>query len=444
MADKAIGLDYTSANLAGKPPLDPGVRLRLSAMMFLQFAVWGSWFVVFSNYCMAPARSGGLGFDGAQTGSLYGTVALGAIISTLFAGQLADRVLSSEYLMAIFHLLGAVLLVAMATIHGYAALWWTSLAYALLYNPTIAISSSLSFHNVPDAARDFPMLRVFGTLGWIAANLAVDHVLPSISHLKPEAVASSNWPLLMAAVLSAGLGLFSFALPHTPPSGQKGDTLAFLKALRLLKDSSFAIFFSISFLITIAMAFYYGFIGKFEQSVGVTQIATISVIGQAVEIAFMLLLPIALIKLGMKWVLGVGMAAWVLRYLLFSMQHPFVVVIIGIALHGVCFDFFFAAGFIHTDNKSPASIRASAQAFYTFLTYGVGMWIGNMISGEVVNHWTAANGSIAWTKVWLVPAAIAAFCLLLFLGLWHDRPGKLEEEEFRELAPILVTPLPEA
>lgn len=439
---EGVALDYQSRALSAKPPLAMNIRWRLSVMMFLQFAVWGAWFVVFGNYVMAKPANGGLGFDGSQNGSLYGTVALGAIFSTLFAGQLADRVLSSELLMAIFHLVGAALLVGMATIHGYAALWWTALAYSLLYNPTIAISSSLSFHNVPDASRDFPMLRVFGTLGWIAANLAVDHILPAITHMSSEAVASSNKPLLMAAVLSAGLGIFSFALPHTPPSGQKGDALAFLKAIRLLKDSSFAIFFTISFLLTIAMAFYYGFIGKFEQSVGVTQIASISVIGQTVEIVFMLLLPIALLRLGMKWVLGVGMAAWVLRYVLFSMQHPFILVLIGIGLHGLCFDFFFAAGFIHTDNKAPASIRASAQAFYTFLTYGVGMWIGNELSGVLVDHFTV-NQTIEWGKVWLVPAAMAAVCLVLFVALWHDRPGKLEDEPLAA-APLAAPPIPEA
>lgn len=439
---EGVTLDYQSGALSAKPPLAMTLRWRLSVMMFLQFAVWGAWFVVFSNYCMAPTSNGGLGFDGAQTGSLFGTVALGAIFSTLFAGQLADRVLSSELLMAIFHLLGGLLLVGMATIHSFGALWWTALAYALMYNPTIAISSSLSFHNVPDAARDFPMLRVFGTLGWIAANLAVDHVLPHITHMSSIAVASSNRPLLMAAVLSFALGIFSFMLPHTPPSGQKGDALAFLKAIRLLKDSSFAIFFAISFLITIAMAFYYTFIGKFEQAVGVTQVASISVIGQTVEIVFMLLLPIALLRLGMKWVLGVGMAAWVVRYVLFSMQHPFIVVLIGIGLHGLCFDFFFAAGFIHTDNKAPASIRASAQAFYTFLTYGVGMWIGNELAGVLLDHFTV-NQSIAWGKVWLVPAAMAAVCLALFLVLWRDRPGKLEDESL-VAGPIAAPPIPEA
>lgn len=439
-------LDHSSANASAKPPLAMGIRWRLSIMMFLQFAVWGSWFVVFSNYCMAPIARGGLGFDGGQTGSLYGTVALGAIFSTLFAGQIADRLLSSEYLMAIFHLGGALLLVGMATIHGYAALWCTALGYSLLYNPTIAISSSLSFHNVPDAGRDFPTLRVWGTIGWIAANLAVDHVLPLVTHVKAEVVAQTNQPLLMAAVLSAALGLFSFMLPHTPPTGKKGDAIPFVRALRLVRDPSFAIFFAISFLITIAMAFYYGFIGKFEQSVGVTQIATTSVIGQGVEILFMLLLPLALLRLGMKWVLGIGMAAWVVRYGLFSLGHPFYLILIGIALHGVCFDFFFAAGFIHTDNKSPTSIRASAQAFYTFLTYGVGMWIGNVISGQVVNHFTDSSGTIAWAKVWLVPAAIAAVCLVLFVVLWKDRPGKLEEEtDPRRLAvDPMAAALPEA
>jgi hypothetical protein len=244
--------------------------------------------------------------------------------------------------------------------------------------------------------------------------------------LTSEAVSNSNQPLLMAAVLSAALGIFSFALPHTPPSGKKGDSLAFLRALKLLRDPSFAIFFGISFLITIAMAFYYGFLGQFVGSLGVTQIATTSVIGQGIEILFLLLLPVALKRFGMKWVLGIGMAAWAVRYGLFSLGHPFILVLVGIALHGVCFDFFFAAGFIHTDNKAPAAIRASSQAFYTFLTYGVGMYIGNVISGQVVNRFTTSAG-VEWSKVWAVPGVAALICLVLFVFLWRDKPGKIDE-----------------
>ena len=419
MADTAAP-NYASPS--AKPPLDMGVRLRLSVMMFLQFAVWGAWFTVFNIYCGTPLAEGGLGFTGTQIGSLYGTMALGAIISTMIAGQLADRLLSSEYLMAIFHIGGAALLYAMAQIHDYNTLWYVALAYALLYNPTLSISNSLAFHNIPDATRDFPTLRVLGTIGWIAAGFAVGYLLPAGSN-------QTNRPLLLAAGLSLALGAFSLALPHTPPTGKKGDAVPFLRALRLLGDPSFGIFFGISFIITIALAFYYGFASPFLKELNVKPAPeVVMTYGQMSEIFFMLLLPFALKRFGMKGVLTVGMAAWAVRYGLFSLMHPMVLIIIGVALHGVCFDFFLAAGFIHTDNKAPSEIRGSAQALFSFLTYGVGMWIGNEISGRVVDHFTTAS-VVNWSRVWAVPAVGAAACLVLFLALWRDKPGKVAGAE---------------
>jgi nucleoside transporter len=430
MAESIARLDQ--ADGATKPPLDMGVRMRLSVMMFLQFAVWGTWFTVWNVYLKAPVTKGGLGFSGTQIGSLYGTMALGAIFSMMVAGQLADRLVSSEYLMAGFHLIGAVLLYAMANVHDYNTLWWTALAYALVYNPTLTISNSLAFSNIPDATRDFPSLRVLGTAGWIVVGLSVSFLLPADAQ-------SSNKPLLMAAGLSVILGLFSFALPHTPPSGKQGDMFPFVRAFGLLRNPSFGIFFGISFVITIALAFYYTFAGTFLESTGVKAISAVMTIGQFSEVGFMLLLPFALKRFGMKGVLGIGMAAWALRYGLFSLEKPFALVLIGVALHGVCFDFFLAAGFIHTDNKAPAAIRGSAQALFSFLTYGVGMWIGNEISGRVVDHFTTKGvvtskgivDVIHWSSVWMVPAVGAVICLVLFLLLWRDTVGKVEDDGAR-------------
>jgi nucleoside transporter len=351
-------------------------------------------------------------------------MALGAIISTMFAGQLADRVMSSEYLMAIFHLGGAALLFGMAKVQDFGSMWWLALGYALLYNPTLAISNSLAFHNIPDATRDFPTLRVLGTIGWIVAGFSVDFVLGT-------GAAATNKPIMMAAVLSVVLGLFSLALPHTPPSGQRSSAFPFLQAFGLLKDFSFGIFFGISFAITIALAFYYTFTSNFLTDLGVQKVPTVMTFGQMSEIFFMLLLPFGLKRFGMKGVLCVGMCAWAARYGLFSLGHPFALVLIGVILHGVCFDFFLAAGFIHTDNKAPAEIRGSAQALFTFLTYGVGMWIGNIISGYVVQNFTTKvalptpHDVTNWSKVWLVPAIGAAACLVLFILLWRDTPEKV-------------------
>lgn len=409
------------------PPLEMSLRIRLSVMMFLQFAVWGAWFVVLGRYLSSEE----LNFNNTQIGSIYGTMALGAIFSMMLAGQLADRFLASEYLMAIFHLAGAVLLYYMAQVKTYNEFWWIAFAYALVYNPTLAISNSLTFANIPDATRDFPSLRVLGTIGWIAAGLAVDFVLPAGSDV-------TNRPLLLAAGLSAALGLFSLALPHTPPSGKTGDALPFLRAFGLLRDPSFAIFFTLSFAITIALAFYYGFTNIFLGDVKVSNIATTMSFGQMSEIGFMLVLPFALRYLGMKWVLATGMAAWALRYFFFSYAasgQPFVLILLGVILHGVCFDFFLAAGFIHTDNKAPASIRGSAQALFSFLTYGVGMWIGNEVSGRVVDFYTVDQVK-NWESIWFVPAVGAAICLGLFILLWRDTPGKLEDTSVAPMTPM--------
>lgn len=411
----AANRDYDTP--ADGPAFDFGVWIRLSIMMFLQFAVWGAWFVVLGRYLGTT-----LGFSATQIGSVVGTMALGAILSMMIAGQLADRVLASEYLMAIFHLIGAGLLYLLAQVTSFGAFWWVAFAYALVYNPTLTIANSLAFANIRRSSH-FAWVRVFGTIGWIAPAWAIDFLLPANSDV-------TNRPLLLAAGLSVALALFSFALPHTPPSGKKGDALPFLRAFGLLRDSSFAVFFGLSFAITIALAFYYGFTNVFLGEVGVRNIATTMSLGQVAEILFMVLLPLALLWLGMKWVLAIGMLAWAVRYFLFASAAdgtPYSFILLGVLLHGLCFDFFLAAGFIHTDNKAPASIRASAQALFSFLTYGVAMWIGNMVSGIVVDHYTR-DGLRNWASIWMVPAIGAAACLLLFVVLWRDRPGKVEEE----------------
>lgn len=432
MSESVGALDYTAAS-EQKPAFDLGVWLRLAVMMFLQFAVWGAWFVVLGRYLGETLK-----FNGTQIGSVYGTMALGAILSMMVAGQLADRVLASEWLMAIFHLVGAGLLFLLAQMKGFGGFWWVAFAYALVYNPTLAISNSLAFANIRESTH-FAWVRVFGTIGWIVAGLAVDFLLPKGSDV-------TNRPLLLAAGLSLVLGVFSFVLPHTPPAGKGGGGVPFLKAFGLLRDPSFAIFFGLSFAITIALAFYYTFTNVFLGDIKVKNVATTMSFGQMSEIVFMLLLPFALRWFGMKWVLAIGMAAWALRYAFFSVAadgFPFGLVLAGVILHGLCFDFFLAAGFIHTENKAPASIRGSAQALFSFLTYGVGMWIGNMISGRVVDHYSP-GGFHNWAAIWMVPAIGAGACLILFVLLWRDRPGKLAEEveDARgfPIEPVAITP----
>ena len=412
------------------PPLQAVPRVQLSVMMFLQFAVWGAWFVTFGN------RLGAIGL-GDYVGSMYGTMALGTIFAPLIVGQIADRYFASEKLMGLLHLAGAGLLYAMAQFESVAGLppeqvaaaswkfWGLALAYSLVYSPTLSLSNTVAFANVPDGGRDFPSLRVFGTIGWIAAGLFVGKVL-SLAIDKP---AESNGPFLLAAGLSAALGVFSFLLPHTPPKGQAGDALPFLKAVGLLQNFSFAVFFGASFLITIVLAFYYGYTGVFiADKHKVTDVSSTMAIGQVAEMVILPFLPLFLFRFGMKWVLALGMLCWGIRYGAFALAPAdnagFYLMLFGIALHGICFDFFFAAGFIHVDSEAPAEIRGSAQALFVFLTYGVGMWLGNTLSEQVARMTTTTVGTVKttdWQTFWLIPAAGVLAALAVFVLFFRGK-----------------------
>jgi nucleoside transporter len=394
-----------------------GLRLNLSGMMFLQFAVWGAWFVVFYPYLT------GKGFSDQQAGALIGNMALGAILSSLFAGYIADRFFSSERMMAVLHLAGAGLLYGMAQIQNkeeYWSLFAVSLAYSLLYNPTLTLANAITFRHVPDATRDFPSVRVLGTLGWIAVGFLIDLLFARDG----RTAADTNGPLLLAAALSAVLGLYCLFLPHTPPTAAAGEAIPFLKALRLFKNFSFAVFFSVSFVITIVLAFYFTSTSAFlKEAAGVTQIGSTMLIGQVCELIFLPLLPLFLWRMGMKWVLALGMLCWGIRYALFSQGGPegwpFVLVILGVALHGFCFDFFFAAGFIHVDNQAPRDIRASGQALFSFLTYGVGMWLGNLLAGKLMEVYAGD-----WYHFWLVPCIGVLASLAVFVLFFRQRAPK--------------------
>jgi nucleoside transporter len=436
-----------------------GLRLNLSVMMFLQFAVWGAWFTVLGNYLTQ------LGFAGDSIGQIYGTMALGTIVAPLIVGQVADRFVPSQWLMALLHLAGSGVLYWMAQIKpasgaeadiSQAATLFFSVAllYALIYSPTLALANTIAFTHVPDGQRDFPGLRVFGTIGWIAAGMLVGMVLPRYAadlapmFGVPAELATdpkrTNLPILMASAFSAVLGLWSLILPHTPPKGKPGDTIPFLRAFSLLTEPSFAVFFGVSFIITIVLAFYYGFTGLWlEKKIGVKDVASTMTIGQWSEMLILPFLPVFLRVFGMKWVLVVGMAAWGIRYYLFAVASPewspvnvpwyeagkgFVTtpinpIILTLALHGVCFDFFFAAAFIHVDNESPPEIRGSAQALFTFLTYGLGMWIGNVVSGQLQKRYTNPETGITdWYSFWLVPSIGVLVSMLIFVLFFRMRP----------------------
>ena len=388
----------------GKLAMTPLNVILLGVMMFLQFAVWGAWFVTLGVYLEK-----GLGFSGAWIGAIYGTMALGTIFSPMIVGAIADRYFNSEKLMGLLHLVGGVLLLIMPVVGtNPEAFYAIALLYALLYSPTLALANSITFSHVPNGTVWFPILRTFGTIGWIVVGLFVGFVLPNLVKL-PEGltVDATAYPLYLAGGLSILLGFFSFLLPATPPTGKAGEMLPAFKAIGLLKNPSFAIFFGVSFVITIVLAFYYGFTGnyladsilpKLPADMRPDSVAPVMAIGQVAEMLILPFLGACLYFMGMKWVLAVGMFAWGLRYLLFAYGSggesaavgPFLV-IATLALHGICFDFFFAAGFIHVDNNAPKEVRASGQALFTFLTYGLGMWLGNTLSGFIVDKYTLYN-----------------------------------------------------
>ncbi|MBX7102973.1 MAG: MFS transporter [Gemmataceae bacterium] len=452
----------SNASPSAALPLGFGLRLNLSVMMFLQFAIWGAWFTVLGNYL------GQIGFSKGWIGSIYGTMALGTIFAPLIVGQIADRFFPSQWLMAILHLAGAGILYWMAQISpahlagagsvtpevtetAARGFYLAALIYALVYSPTLALSNSIAFTHIPDGQRDFPGIRVFGTIGWIAAGMIVGKILPQFAEPLAKAFnvpldlardpKLTNLPILLAAAFSAILGILSLALPHTPPKGQAGDAIPFLKAVSLLKTPSFAVFFGVSFVITIVLAFYYGFTGIWlEKEMGVKDVASTMTIGQWSEMLLLPFLPLFLRWMGMKGVLVFGMLAWGTRYAWFAFTHPnpstlpFTLpfdlgnqidwsVVLPLALHGICYDFFFAAAFIHVDNESPADIRGSAQALFTFLTYGLGMWLGNMISGQLADWLTKKNnGVMDWQTFWLIPSVGVLASMLVFVVFFRLEP----------------------
>ncbi len=391
-------------------------RIQLSIMMFLQFFIWGSWAVTLGTYL------GEIGFDGSEIGDMYSTSALGAIIAPLFVGIVADRFFPAQYVLAFLHLVGAGLLYWVSTVTDPSSFYWILLLYSLTYMPTLAIVNAVAFNQMDDPGKEFPGIRVLGTLGWIAAGLLIGFM----------AIENTSTPLVIGAGVSLLSGIFGFFLPNTPPQakGEKiniGNLLG-LDAIGLMKDRNFAVLVISSLLISIPLSFYYAWANPYFNESGMVNAAGKMTLGQMSEVGFMLLMPFFFSRLGVKKMILIGMLAWIARYLLFAYGNNDSLVYMfygGILLHGICYDFFFVTGQIYVDKEAPEGLRASAQGLIALVTYGIGMYIGNIIAGMVVERYeirdNAAIVGHQWYEIWMIPAGLSVLCLLVFLIFFKDK-----------------------
>jgi nucleoside transporter len=399
--------------------LSSGIYVRLSVMMFLEFFIWGAWFVTMGTYL-----TGSLAFSDADSALAYSTQSWGAIIAPFIIGLIADKYVNAERLLGVIHLLGAVLMYLLANATDFSGFYPYLLVYMILYMPTLALVNAISFRQMTDPSRLFGFVRVWGTLGWIIAGLLISYGFDWDSQ---AGIASGflRSTFTMAAVASLALGMFSFALPRTPPqrsgSGSLREALG-LDALALLRDRNFLIFFAASILICIPLAFYYQHANQFLTEIQVADAAGIQTLGQVSEVGFMLLVPFFLKRFGMKKTLLIGMLAWAARYVLFAYGNAgelTFMLILGIALHGVCYDFFFVAGQVFTDSKAGPRYKSAAQGLITLATYGLGMLIGFWIAGQLTGAF-ALDAGHDWRSIWLYPAAFAGLIAVLFALLFKN------------------------
>ncbi len=393
------------------------VKFRLGIMMFLEYAIWGAWAPILSAYLIDV-----LHFNGTQVGFIYGLLPIATIIAPLVGGQLADRYFPTEKVIAVMQLLGGVILLLGAAVQSYTGMVWIMLIYCIVYAPTLALTNSIAFINLENSEKDFGKIRVWGTIGWIAAgwSLAGWRFLAKST----PAVAVRGDALFLAGLFSIVMGLLAFGLPHTPPKKGGAKPYAFLEALKMLKDKDFLIFTVIAFVVATELQFYYVLTAPFLTSaIGVasTWISLVMTIAQFAEIFVMaLLLPVFLPKYGIKKTMIIGVLAWPLRYIIFVIGTPAWLVISSLSLHGFCYVFFFTAAYIYVDMIAPADIRASAQSLIAVILLGIGNFMGSNFSGWVQSLFTR-NGATNWRSVFLVPTGLTLLCALLFVLLFKEK-----------------------
>lgn len=397
-------------------------RVQLSLMMFLEFFIWGGWFVTLGTFLGTNLKA-----SGNQTADVFSTQSWGAIIAPFIVGLIADRFVNAERILGVLHIIGAILMYQMYNADTITVFYPYVLVYMILYMPTIALTNSVSFRQMQDPEKEFSGIRLWGTIGWIVAGLMISFLF----HWDAEENTANGMlrnTFLMSSIVSLVLGIFSFTLPKTPPTKSAKEKVSFreiigLDALKLLKDRNFAIFFISSILICIPLAFYYQNAHAFLTNIGMTNPTGKMTIGQISEVVFLLLLPIFFKRFGFKVTILVGMLAWALRYLLFAYGNAGelgFMLILGIALHGICYDFFFVSGFIYTDSKAGAKYKSAAQGLITLATYGIGMLIGFKIAGLITDSYTIAENVYDYKMIWIIPAIIAAAVFVLFISLFRQ------------------------
>lgn len=396
------------------------LRIRLSLMMFLSYVIWGAWYVTLGSYLTIRLK-----FSGAQAGAVFGTSALACMISPFFVGLIADRFFALEGVLAVLHFVGAVILYFVTKANGFAPVYTLMLAYCLCYFPTIALTNSICLQHVKDAGRDFPLIRVFATLGWIAIGVTIGHL----------GVETTTTPFLLAAAVSVAMSLFSLGLPHTP-APNKGEAMTIgrilgLDALTMFRRSSFAVFAVASILACIPLTFYFSFTNAYFNDLHVPNAAGKMALGQVSEVFMMLLMPFVLQRVTVRNILLTGTLAWALRYAFLAYGNGdgrAWMFYLAILLHGFCYDFFFMTGQLYTDQEAPANLRSAAQGLITFLTYGLGMFIGSFIAGNTVDYFTVGKGAAArhnWNAFWMSSAA-SAFLILLLIAVFFRTQSKIQ------------------